>query len=107
MRKTIQYCLMLFKNTLKIQAVSILNLFWMLTLSYFFFILFQINERLWFGCGNSEGPSWNRSMGDFRTLFIYLFIHLFIYFSGKMSMIVNNLCHVGCIIITIKRKGCN
>ena len=35
--------------------------------------------------------------------FIYLFINLFC----KMSIIVSDLCHVGCIIITIQGKGCN
>ena len=41
-------------------------------------------------------------------LFIYLFIYYvfwlidwFIYLFSKMSVIVNNLCHFGCIIITI------
>ena len=37
--------------------------------------------------GHSEAPGWDRCMRAFRT-FIYLF--------SKMSIIVNNLCHVGC-----------
>ena len=63
------------KNILKTQAVSMLNLFYMLTLSCFFFVLFQINERLVLGCGHSEGPGWNRCKRAFGTLFIYLSIY--------------------------------
>ena len=34
-------------------------------------------------------------------IYFDLFIYLFIYLFSKISVIVNNLCHFGCIIITI------